>query len=210
MDPLSLFSGITAQQQQQMEQCFHPVRAAFEAGETIMSYASAPVRLGTLLDGRAHLSSLDAEGRESRLEELEQGDVFGEMCILPLDNQDYRVEADTGCQVMFIDYAHLIKRCANACPHHSQLVDNLFQITARKTQSMAMHIHVLSQRSLRQKLTAYFSFQRLLAGSSSFTLPLSYRALADYLGVDRSAMTRELSKMKREGLLTAHGRKITL
>ena len=141
---------------------------------------------------------MDAEGRESRLEELEQGDVFGEMFILPLDNQDYRVEADTGCQVMFIDYAHLIKRCANACPHHSQLVDNLFQITARKTQSMAMHIHVLSQRSLRQKLTAYLSFQQLLAGSSSFTLPLSYRAQRHDPGAEQNEAGRAADRPRPE------------
>ena len=89
---------------------------------------------------------------------------------------------------MFIDYPHLIKRCENACPHHSQLVDNLFRITARKTQAMAMHIHVLSQRSLRQKLLAYFSFLRLLMALFPSTLPLNYRALADYLGADRSAL----------------------
>lgn len=210
MNGLSLFSGITPAQQRQMEQCFHPLSSSFGAGETIMAYSSSPVRLGTLLSGRAHLSTLDAEGRENRLEELEEGDVFGEMFILPLENQAYWVEADTECQIMFIDYPHLIKRCENACPHHSQLVDNLFRITARKTQAMAMHIHVLSQRSLRQKLLAYFSFLRLLTGSDSFTLPLNYRALADYLGADRSAMTRELSKMKREGLLKTEGRRITL
>ena len=132
------------------------------------------------------------------------------MFILPLDNQDYRVEADTGCQVMFIDYAHLIKRCANACPHHSQLVDNLFQITARKTQSMAMHIHVLSQRSLRQKLTAYFSLSAASGGFLLLHASVELPGAGGLSGVDRSAMTRELSKMKREGLLTAHGRKITL
>ncbi len=174
-----------------------------------MAYSSSPVRLGTLLS--AALTCPPWTLRPGK----PAGRAGGGRCVRrnvysPLENQAYWVEADTECQIMFIDYPHLIKRCENACPHHSQLVDNLFRITARKTQAMAMHIHVLSQRSLRQKLLAYFSFLRLLTGLIPFTLPLNYRALADYLGADRSAMTRELSKMKREGLLKTEGRRITL
>lgn len=209
MDPLSLFSGITAQQQQQMEQCFHPVRAAFEAGETIMSYASAPVRLGTLLDGRAHLSSLDAEGRESRLEELEQGDVFGEMFILPLDNQDYRVEADTGCQVMFIDYAiwsTVRQRLSPSQPAGGQPFPN-----HRPENPKHGHAHPCAKPTFPPaKADGLFL---LSAASGGFLLLHASVELPGAGGLSGGGPQRHdpgAEQMKREGLLTAHGRKITL
>ena len=122
----------------------------------------------------------------------------------------YSVMAVTACEVMLIDYEHLIKRCPNACRHHSQLVSNVLQLTARKAQSLAEHVNVLSQRTIRQKLLAYFGIRRVHAGSGAFVLPMTLTALADYLSVDRSAMMREMKRMKDEGILTFRGRDVQL
>ena len=207
MEVCAIFDGIAPKDQEQMMRCFQPVTKRFEAGETVMSFAGTLQKIGVLTAGRAHLSCVDESGRESRLEQLGRDDVFGEMFTLPLERLSYFVTAETACEALFIDYVHVIKRCERACAHHSQLVHNLFQMTARKAQAQTMHISVLSQRTVRRKLTTYFE---LICRQTPGRLPMSYSALAEYLSIDRSAMMRELSKMKEEGLVRIEGREITL
>lgn len=201
MSSLSIFTGITDEEKKHMFQCFSPSARVFFDGEIIMNYSYKIDRIGILLDGRAHLSSIDYDGRQSILEQLEQNDIFGEVFTLPLENCQYFVEADTACDVLFIDYAQIIKRCPRACSEHSRLVNNLLQMTAAKAQSLAIHINILSRRSIRQKLTAYFEAEANKSKKEYFELPMSLSAPADYISVDRSAMMRELKKMKDDGVL---------
>lgn len=207
METCAIFDGITPREKEQMMKCFQPVTKRFEAGETVMSFAGTPQKIGVLTAGRAHLSCVDENGRESRLEQLGRNDVFGDMFTLPMERLSYFVTAETACEVLFIDYAHVIKRCERACAHHSQLVHNLFQMTARKAQAQTMHVSVLSQRSVRRKLLTYFE---LVCRHAPGRIPMSYSALAEYLSIDRSAMMRELGKMKEEGLVRVEGREVTL
>ena len=108
---------------------------------------------------------------------------------------------------MYMDYDHIMKRCENACQHHSQLVQNLFSLVTEQMQQMGQRVEVLSRRSIREKLLCYFSIQ---AKNGTFTLPFTLSALADYIGSDRSAMMRELRKLRQEGLVQVDGRRVTL
>ena len=203
----ALFDGVSPQEKQRMMDCFQPVSKPFQAGEIIMSFAGVRRKIGVIMTGRAHLSCVDENGRESRLEQLTKNDVFGDMFTLPLERLSYFVTAETACEVLFIDYAHIIKRCERACAYHSQLMHNLFQMVARKSQAQTMHVSILSQRTVRQKLMTYFE---LLCRHTPGRLPMSYSALAAYLSIDRSAMMREIGKMKEEGLVRIEGREVTL
>lgn len=201
MSQLSIFNDITEEQKKKMFQCFSPVAKVFFDGETIMNYSYKMEKVGILLSGRAHLSCIDYDGRHSILEQLEENDIFGEVFNLPLENFQYFVTADTACDVLFIEYSQIIKRCENACAEHSRLVNNLLQMTAAKAQSMAEHINILSRRTTRQKLITYFEINTLKSKTAYFTIPMSLSALADYISADRSSMMRELRKMKEEGIL---------
>ncbi|MCI8359790.1 MAG: Crp/Fnr family transcriptional regulator [Clostridiales bacterium] len=207
MEIYTLFDGVAPQERKRMMDCFQPVSKRFKAGETVMSFAGAMQKIGVMMAGRAHLSCVDENGRESRLEQLSKNDVFGDMFTLPLERLSYFVTAETACEVLFIDYVHVVKRCERACAYHSQLVHNLFQMVARKSQAQTMHVSVLSQRTVRQKLMTYFE---LLCRHTSGRLPMSYSALAAYLSIDRSAMMREIGKMKDEGLVRIEGREVIL
>lgn len=132
MDSNPLFSGISPEQRSQMLCCFHPEYRNFQKGETILTYAAEPTTLGILLSGAAHLYYLDADGGYTLLEQFSANDLFGEIFLPPIGTLVYLVEADTPCQVLFLPYADLIRRCENACAHHSQLVSNLLQMTAKK------------------------------------------------------------------------------
>lgn len=111
---------------------------------------------------------------------------------------------------MFIDYAHVIKRCENACWHHSQLVSNLLQMIALQSRQQVQRIYVLSRTTTRKKLLAYLESLSEELHSRKIRIPMSYTELAQYLSVDRSAMTREMKSLENEGMLAKDGRTVCL
>ena len=111
---------------------------------------------------------------------------------------------------MFIDYPHILKRCERACTHHSLLVQNMLRLIAGKAQALSERVDVLSRRSIREKLLCYFRQLEEKTGSRTLQLPFSLSVLADYIATDRSAMMREMKRLKEEGVLRSEGRRITL
>ena len=114
------------------------------------------------------------------------------------------------CDVVFIDYTHILSRCGHACIRHSILVQNMLQLMADKAQALSRRVDVLSRRSIREKLLCYFRQLSQQAGSRTFTLPFSLSTLADYIATDRSAMMRELKRLREEGSVRSDGRQFTI
>ena len=166
---------------------------------------------GIIERGEAVLIRIDENGVETVMETMGPGGVFGRTLAFAGSRTDsLEVVCRTRCDVLFIDYAHILKRCERACNHHSILVQNMLRLMADKAQALSERVDVLSRRSIREKLLCYFQQQAEYAGSSTFVLPFSLSVLADYIATDRSAMMRELKRLKEEGLLHSDGRKITL
>jgi len=182
----------------------------FQAGEQITTLGNAIRKLGILLEGKAHIEMSDADGGCTRVEELEEGDVFGELFFLPQEDRFCMVEADTGCRVMFLDWQHIIRPCPSSCEQHSQLIANLFQLAAEKTRQLSAYTGILAQRSVRQKLLTYLDGLARESGTDTVTVPMSLAALSEYLCVDRSAMMREIKQLREEGILQTDRRVITL
>lgn len=210
MTHTTLFTDILPEEQERMRICFQAREAVFQNGETVMEYSSAMSKIGLVLSGRAVLYCCDEEGNEYMIDELKKDAVFGEPFLLPTDAQHYYVKAEEETRVMFIDYEHVIKRCENACRHHSQLVSNLFQMTALQSRQQMERIYVLSRSTTRKKILAYLHSLAAEKHSRKIQIPMSYTALAQYLSVDRSAMTRELKSLEEEGILEKTGRNIFL
>lgn len=210
MEALGIFSGISQQNLDQMFRCFNARKLIFPKGQTIMTYTDNLQKIGVLLSGRAHLYCIDRDGSYTLLERFEANDLFGELFALPIPTWEYIVEADSDCEVMFISYASIIRRCSNACEHHSRLVDNLFHLATKKSQALSFRINLLSTRTIRQRLLNYLSWQQTKNGSRTFTMDMSLTELAAYLCVDRSSLMREMRSMKNEGLLQSKGRRISL
>ena len=112
--------------------------------------------------------------------------------------------------MLFIRFGCIYGRCPKACAHHSQLTRNLFELSARKAQSLSVRINMISKKSLRRKLQAYFDYLSDKTGSRSFQLDQSFSQLASYLCADRTSMMRELRNMCDEGLITRQGKNISL
>ena len=208
MEHITLFTDILPEEQERMRVCFQAKETIFQNGETIMEYSHSMNKIGLILSGRAVLYCCDEAGNQYLIDELKKDAVFGEPFLLPADSQHYYVNAGEETKVMFIDYEHVIKRCENACHHHSQMVSNLLQMTALQSRQQMNRIYVLSRSSTRKKLLSYLNALSAEKQSSDLTLPMSYTALAQYLSVDRSAMTRELKSLEEEGILEKKGKQI--
>lgn len=207
---IELFHGVTQAEIDRMLCCFKTQKQSFSKGQTMMTYQTNMEKIGILLSGKAHLYCIDYDGSYTLLERIEKSDLFGELFALPLANLEYIVEADTGCEVLFIPYSSIIKRCENACHHHSQIVDNLFHLATKKSQALSLRVNLLSTKTTRQKLLNYFLWMSSKTGSRTFRIDMSLTDLADYLCVDRSSMMRELRSLKDDEILDSKGREITL
>lgn len=207
-----LFQGIRYEEYQRMLTCFQAVQRSFRPEELVYDF-SEPKNdaVGIIERGRAALIRIDEDGVSTVMEELGAGGVFGKTLAFVGSGRDsLEVICRTPCDVVFIDYPHILKRCENACLHHSVLVQNMLRLMSGKAQGLTERVDVLSRRSIREKLLCYFRQLEEKSGSSTFTLPFSLSTLADYIATDRSAMMRELKRLKEEGVLSSEGRTFTL
>lgn len=191
--------------------CFHASERWYRTGERICSYGENNEQIGIVMEGQAQLLRTHTDGRQTILEQLEPGSLFGEpLSYTAFSGDSLQVYSLQDSKILYMDYSHLIKRCPQACGFHSQLVNNALQIIAQKAVQLSKRLEVLSQRTIRDKLLCYFSILSSQNQSQTFTLPFSYSFLADYLSVDRSAMMRELKKMRDDGILQTDKHEITL
>ena len=207
-----LFRDISYEEYRRMLTCFQAVQRSFRPEELIYDF-SAPKSdaVGIIERGTAQLIRIDEEGISTVMEELGPGGVFGRTLAFAASGEDsLEVVCRAPCDVLFIDYSHILKRCENACRHHSLLVQNMLGLMADKAQALSERVDVLSRRSIREKLLCYFRQQAEKSGGNRFTLPFSLSVLADYIATDRSAMMRELKRLREEGIVLSDGRQFTL
>lgn len=207
---LAVFRGIANGEVDAMIHCFCMRRARYESGQTICTYGEGGGEVGVLLRGYAELVRYDVAGTRTILERIDTGGVFGEaLAFTPELGDCVEVVSGGESEALFMTYDHLMKRCEKACAHHSRLVQNMFQLVTEHTRRLSRRVEVLSRRSIREKLQCYFRICRLEAGADTFPLPFTLSALADYISTDRSAMMRELKKMREAGLVSMEGRLVT-
>lgn len=207
-----LFQDISYEDYRSLLTCFQAVQKAFRPDDLIYDF-SAPNNdaVGIVERGGAALIRIDEEGVSTVMEELGPGGVFGRTLAFAGSSGDsMEVVCRTPCDVLFIDYPHMLKRCEHACGHHSVLVQNMLRLMNDKAQALSQRVDVLSRRSIREKLLCYFRQLSKKAGSNTFVLPFSLSTLADYIATDRSAMMRELKRLREEGIVRSDGRQFTL
>lgn len=206
-----LLEGVSPQECQAMRACLGVYEQYFRPGDIVYDLGGGRNMLGVLTDGAAVIERVDGKGERTILEHLEPGGVFGEMMMFrsAVDNSVV-VRCAAPCCVSFLRSEAVLRRCEHACACHSRLVENLFRLVTDKATSLSERVEVLSRRSIREKLLRYFELQAAKNAGGTFSLPFSLSALADYISTDRSAMMRELKKMRQEMLVTVSGRHITL
>lgn len=207
MEAFPVFSGISTDDFNHMHTCFNMQTKNFSKDDTLLLGHTESENVCVLQKGTAGIVWFDENGNRMILEQLTEGSIFGGLFSYA---EDTYIVFSSDCIVLYIDYARLIRQCENACECHSRLVSNVLQLISRRTRELSSKINILSQRTTRGKLTAYFSLLQGRQKRRHIVLPQTLSDLADYLCVDRSAMFREIKKMKEEGLLISKGRNFTL
>lgn len=190
--------------------CSKVQKKFFNKGEVITSYIAKRNQLCILLSGEADLVRYDFNGNKTIVEHFSTNDIFGEIFYTVSTNNELFVEAKEDSIVLFFIYDDIKSRCKNNCDFHNKLLINLPELFLNEIIDLNMRIELLSKRTIREKLLAYFTIISARNMSKSFKVPFSLTDLADYLSVDRSAMMRELKSLKDEGFIEKSGNRITL
>ena len=200
LEKTPIFQGAGAGQVQKMLGVLLPSIRNSARGETICRAGETVPSLGIVLNGGATIELCDAWGNRSIIERLEPGDVFAEAyACLPGEPLMVSVTADAPTRVMFLDVSRMLSMGLE--PEQTMLTTNLMRIMARKNVTLSQRMMNISARTIRARLLSYLSQQAIRAGSNRFTIPFNRQELADYLGVERSALSAQMSKMKEEGLI---------
>lgn len=198
----NLFKDISMEEYKKLLTCLGGRARQFQSGETICDYDQGFHDIGIIGKGSASVVRYEFNGARTILERLGVQDIFGH--LLSYDGSKspgVSVVSESDCDVLFIHYDTISSPCTKACSYHHQLTQNLLDMISERALNLSRRVEVLSQRTIREKLICYFLQLASQAKSSSFRLPFTMVDLADYLSIDRSAMTRELKRMKEEHLI---------
>ena len=201
----SLFQGIERGEIASVLKCLDARKRRFARGELIFAAGDRVPGIGLVLHGAVLLSKLDYRGNALLLDKLGAGAVFGEsLACLGGGNRSLDVTAAEPAEILFLDIGRVVRTCSSACSFHQRIIENLLMDIAGKNQQLNLKMEHLSKRTTTEKLLSYLSSHCGENETEWFTIPLNRQQLADYLCVDRSAMSWELCRMRDEGLLEFH------
>lgn len=197
-----LFANIAAKDLNALLCCLAATQKTYAKNDFIFTENEKISAIGILQSGSAQIIKEDLWGNRTIIELLETGGLFGEaFSCAQTKRLPVAVLATVKTKILWINYQKIISTCPSSCPFHTKLIQNMLQIIAAKNIMLTQKIEHITQRTTRSKLLSYLSAQAKIQQKNSFTIPFNRQELADYLSVDRSAMSSELSKMQREGLL---------
>jgi len=183
--------------------CFSVRVKKYSKNEIIFLAGEKIGRVGIILTGKVNIIKEDYEGNRSIIAEFQAGNLFGEaFSFADAENITVTVISSIDSEILFIDANKIFTICPSACAYHSRLIRNMLEIISAKNILLNEKIDVISKRTIRNRLLTFLQLQSQKYTSNSFSIPFNRQELADYLCVDRSALSAELSKLQSEGLLT--------
>lgn len=205
LSSVALFEGMTWEEIMSLLSCLGGVRRSYADGSPVCLEEETVRYIGVVLAGAVQVVDEDVFGRWSIVGVMEAGELFGEaFACAEISRLPFSIWSRAKSEVLFLEYERVIHTCSDACLFHSRLVTNMVSVLAGKNLMLNRKIRYLSQRSTRGKLLSYLSEQAKAAGSPVFEIPFDRQTLADFLCVERSAMSVELSKLRQEGVLDFH------
>ncbi len=197
-----LFRGIDGQDVESMLGCLSVAKRSYSKGEIILHAGDAASSVAMVLSGCVHIVRDDFWGNRNIITEAVPGDIFAESYAC-LQGSELGVSAlaEEDTRVMFMEVSRVMTTCSAACTFHSRLIHNLLSVIAQKNIMMHEKLTHITQRTTREKLLSYLSAESRRQGSASFEIPFNRQQLADYLSVDRSAMSGELCRMRDDGMV---------
>ena len=197
-----LFAGIDTRDMEGMLGCIGYHIRQFQKGEIIAFEEETINHVGVVLSGAVDMIKEDIWGNRTMLVRTYPQDVFGE--TFACGEEASSLVSFTAAQpsrVLFLSFCRVMHTCTHACQFHQTLIENMVRLIARKNRELMRKVEVVSKKTLREKILAYLSIQAQSQGGKTFEIPLGRVEWAEYLCADRSALTRELARMKEEGIL---------
>ena len=202
-----LFDGIEDEDLLRMLNCLDARVEFFDKKYTVMAEGAPARYLGIVLSGEVQISQTDYYGNRNLLGTITVSDVFGEaFACAEARSVPVTVIASEPSEIMLIDCSHVLHTCHNNCGFHQKLIFNLMKDLAKKTIVFHQKIEITSKRTTRDKLMTYLAMRAKEEGSDYFEIPFDRQELADYLEVDRSGLSAEISKLRSEGVLESEKR----
>ena len=197
-----LFDGISPEDRVAMLGCIGYHIGTFRKGE-ILGFENENINhIGIIISGAVDMVKEDIWGNKTLLVRMRKNELFGETFACGSDNSSLvTFLVSENAKILFVPFSRVMRSCTMACEFHHRLIENMVGIIAAKNRDLMRKVEVVSQRTIREKLLIYLSIQAQMQDARYFEIPLGRVELAEYLCVDRSALTRELVKMKEEGLI---------
>ncbi|MBQ7929512.1 MAG: Crp/Fnr family transcriptional regulator [Clostridia bacterium] len=200
-----LFEGIARADMMRMLFCLGAKVDSYDKKYTVVAEGNPARYIGIVLSGSVQVVRIDYYGNRSILTEAGVGEVFMEaFACAEIQSVPVTVIANEPCELMVIDCSHILHMCQNNCGFHQKLIFNLMKDLATKNISFHQNIEITAKRSTRDKIMAYLMAQAKKTGRDEFDIPFDRQELADYLDVDRSGLSAEISKLREEGVLESH------
>ena len=198
----SLFSGIATEQLASLLDCLAAKRYIYKKDELIFRMNEPAMFVGVVISGGANVIQEDFWGNRTILSHVHPGELFGEaFSCVEEERLPVSVLTTEPSEIMLIDYRKIVTVCPSACAFHAQLISNMMRILANKNIMLTRKMEYVSKRTTREKVLAFLSGQAMQVKSKVITIPFNRQELADYLCVERSALSRVLMEMKKKGLL---------
>lgn len=203
--------GISEKDMESLLPCLSAKEMEYKKGETIFYAGDRPDFIGIVLKGNAHVVQEDYWGNRTILTDIQEGDLFGEaFSCAEVPTLPVSVFAQEASVILLIDAKRILTVCSSTCTFHSRLIRNLMKLIANKNIMLTRKMEHITKRTTRDKVLSYLSACAIAKGSNNFSIAFNRQELADYLSVERSALSNTLCKMRDDGLIAFEKNKFVL
>lgn len=200
---IELFSGINESNMLSLLKCLGINTKKYKKSSVIIPFETKITSIGIVLEGSIEVIKEDINGNKIILAKLSENGIFAENIVCAgIEKSPIKVTATSNCEILFIPFEKVLSTCTNTCHFHKQLIQNMLKVIASKNILLNLQIDLLGKKTTKEKLFTYLRTQMETAKNNRFLIPYNRNELADFLCVDRSAMSRELCKMRDDGIIS--------
>ena len=206
-----LFQGIREHEIEAMLTCLSAEERTYGKDAYIYRAGDVTGRLGVVMEGAVNINKDDVGGNRNIIENIGGGQIFGETyACLKGEPLMVDVQASERSRILFMDVNRILTTCSSSCDFHNRLIRSLMYVLAGKNLMLTKKMDIITPKSLRERVMVYLSQESVKQGCRTVTVPFNRQQMADYLSVDRSALSAELSRMQRDGVISYEKNRFTI
>ena len=206
-----LFQGIREHEIEAMLTCLSAEERTYGKDAYIYRAGDVTGRLGVVMEGAVNIIKDDVWGNRKIIENIGGGQIFGETyACLKGEPLMVDVQASERSRILFMDVNRILTTCSSSCDFHNRLIRSLMYVLAGKKLMLTKKMDIITPKSLRERVMVYLSQESVKQGCRTVTVPFNRQQMADYLSVDRSALSAELSRMQRDGVISYEKNRFTI